>query len=62
MARVAVIQRPPAWLDRDLERIAAARRSLDVAGHCARPDVFQPQVNDRPQRAVTFTASSDRHG
>ena len=27
-----------------------ARRSLDVVGHYARPDLFQLQVNDRPQR------------
>ena len=32
------------------------------AGHYARPDLFQLQVNDRPQPPVTFTTSSDRHG
>jgi nitrilase len=33
----------------DLERIGMARRSLDVVGHYARPDLFQLQVNSRPQ-------------
>ena len=55
-------QRGILYAELDLERIGAARRSLDVTGHYARPDIFQLQVNDRPQRPVTFTASSDRHG
>ena len=37
----------------DLERVGQARRSLDVAGHYARPDIFQLQVNYRPQHPVT---------
>jgi nitrilase len=36
----------------DLERVGSARRSLDVAGHYARPDLFTLQVNRRPQRPV----------
>ena len=38
----------------DLERVGMARRSLDVAGHYARPDIFRLQVNRRPQGPVTF--------
>jgi nitrilase len=38
----------------DLERVGMARRSLDVVGHYARPDLFRLQVNRRPQGPVTF--------
>ena len=38
----------------DLERVGMARRSLDVAGHYGRPDIFRLQVNRRPQAPATF--------
>ncbi|WP_284615471.1 carbon-nitrogen hydrolase family protein [Aquabacterium humicola] len=41
--------------DIDLDRVATARRSLDVVGHYARPDLFRLQVNTAPSRPVTFT-------
>ena len=40
--------------DIDLGRVGAARRSLDVVGHYARPDVFRLQVDMRPQPPVQF--------
>ncbi|HWI98722.1 MAG TPA: carbon-nitrogen hydrolase family protein [Burkholderiales bacterium] len=36
----------------DLERVGVARRSLDVVGHYARPDLFELRVNARPQSVV----------
>jgi len=42
------------YADVDLTRVAASRRSLDVAGHYARPDIFTLHVNTRPQRPVKF--------
>jgi len=38
----------------DLDRITAARRTLDVCGHYARPDIFQLQVNNTPQAPVMY--------
>jgi nitrilase len=43
----------------DLERVGMARRSLDVVGHYARPDLFQLQVDRRPQRPVTDAGTGD---
>src|SRR5882672_476055 len=36
----------------DLERVGMARRSLDVVGHYARPDLFQLRLNTTPQRPI----------
>lgn len=38
----------------DREEIVTARKSLDVSGHYARPDVFALTVDERPQDGVTF--------
>ena len=38
----------------DLERVGMARRSLDVTGHYARPDLFRLHVNTAPARPVVF--------
>ena len=40
--------------DVDLERVGMARRSLDVAGHYGRPDIFRLQVDRRPQAPAVF--------
>ena len=38
----------------DLDRIAAGKFDLDVVGHYARPDLFRLEVNQAPQRPVSF--------
>jgi nitrilase len=42
------------YAELDTERVGAARRSLDVVGHYARPDLFQLHVNTRAQKPVQF--------
>ena len=41
--------------DIDLGAAATARRTLDVVGHYARPDLFQLHVNTRPSQPVVFS-------
>lgn len=40
--------------DIDVGAVNAARRSLDIVGHYARPDIFSLQVNIQQQRPVNF--------
>jgi nitrilase len=45
------------YADIELERVGIARRSLDTAGHYARPDIFQLSVNRRPLKPVEMQDS-----
>ena len=42
------------YADIGLDAVGAAKRRIDVAGHYARPDVFQLHVNRQPQTPVKF--------
>ncbi len=42
------------YADADLARVAAARQTLDVTGHYARPDIFQLHVNRQPMKPVSL--------
>jgi nitrilase len=47
------------YAELDLEEVTRAKVDLDVAGHYARPDIFQLRVNFDPQPAATFKPDSD---
>jgi nitrilase len=42
------------YADIDTSAVGVARRSLDVAGHYSRPDIFELRVNTEPQRSIAF--------
>jgi nitrilase len=42
------------YADIDLSAVGVARRSLDVAGHYSRPDIFELRVNREPKKPITF--------
>jgi len=42
------------YADIDLSAIAVAKRSLDVAGHYSRPDIFELRVNREAQRQIVL--------
>ncbi|TLF51719.1 hypothetical protein FEI13_07160 [Halomonas urmiana] len=43
----------------DVEAARRARRSLDVCGHYARPDIFSLSVSRAPQPPVVFSAMQE---
>jgi len=46
----------------ELQQVGIARRSLDTAGHYARPDIFQLQINNRPSPPVQFAEAQALSG
>ncbi len=48
------------YCDIDTEKVATARRALDVAGHYSRPDIFTLQVNNRMQSSIQFTGKKEQ--
>jgi nitrilase len=43
----------------DLEAARSSRKSLDVAGHYGRPDLFHLEIDRRPLQPVTFVDDND---
>jgi nitrilase len=48
------------WAEIDVGAVDASRRTLDVAGHYARPDIFTLTVNRAPQLPVVFVDAPDQ--
>lgn len=42
------------YADLDIKLVGTAKRTLDVAGHYSRPDIFKLSVNTNPQSPVKF--------
>jgi nitrilase len=38
----------------DIDKVAISRRSLDVAGHYSRPDIFTLHINNQPQSPIDY--------
>jgi nitrilase len=47
------------YAEMDLERVTTARRTLDIAGHYSRPDIFQLMVNRNPLLPIEFQDGSE---
>jgi len=43
----------------DTGQVARARRTLDLVGHYARPDIFRLEIDTRPQRPAVFKTPTD---
>ena len=43
----------------DQSEIIRAKVDFDVMGHCARPDIFQLIINDKPLRSVSYPSGDD---
>lgn len=46
----------------DRERVSMARRTLDVVGHYARPDIFTLQVDNKPRTVADFSTPPEQAG
>lgn len=42
----------------DLDKVASAKRALDIVGHDARPDIFTLQVNNGKQSPIDFSGGA----
>jgi hypothetical protein len=55
-----LVAAPPRYADLDLARVVEAKHSFDVAGHYARPDIFELRINRKPHAQVVESGSSSR--
>ncbi|MFC1785512.1 carbon-nitrogen hydrolase family protein [Candidatus Neomarinimicrobiota bacterium] len=42
------------YSDIDVSKVGIAKRTLDIVGHYSRPDIFELQVNTKPQSPIKF--------